>query len=232
MALARVQASAKATQASATSITFTMATPPTVGNGLLVFVHFFYSATPTLTCADNRGNAYTLAVSQKLNTSNARIYVCPIVTTSAAPFQITVSAPTGAIWWVAQAVEVSGVGSGLAIDKTISATGTSAAPATGATAALTASEVVQAASHAIVVAQASITVVSATPTWFEEFQELTLSFIAGEANTRVVTSATGTTPSCSWTDVSSGQWSAVLAAFSATAPAAVATAQPYVWGPI
>jgi hypothetical protein len=42
--------------------------------------------------------------------------------------------------------------------------------------------------------------------------------VAGEADTRSVSAAAGTTPSCSWTDTAVSSWAAVLVAFKAAAP--------------
>jgi hypothetical protein len=111
-------------------------------------------------------------------------------------------------------VEVSGVTPGLVVDKSSSASGTSSAPATGVTAALTAAETFQVAVHAIAAAQASITVGVVSPAWTQEYEELPFTFSAGEADSRITTSSVGTTPSASWTDTASAVWAAVLVAFA------------------
>lgn len=229
MALARVQSSAVARAAASSSFAIPLATPPTLGNGLLVLVNMYRGGSGVVpaSCTDNKGNTYTLAVAQGNFDSSCAIFYCPAVVATGASFTVTAtSAYTGA-YWVGLVVEVSGVGTGLVVDQTAGAGGTSSTPATGATAALTASEAFLAAIHGITTSQSSITVGSASPAWTQEFEELPNTHIPGEADTRIVSSAAGTTVSCSWTDSTSSQWSAVIVAFKAgvaSGPTLVATA--------
>ena len=232
MALARVQATGKVTADSALSVALTFATPPSVGNGVVVLLTI-YSSAASFTCVDNRGNTYTLAKRQLTGPSEqAIIFFCAAVTTSAAPFTITVSTGGGAHFYIASALEVSGVGAGLVLDQTASGTATSATPATAATPALTADEVLLAGTCSINGAEASITVAVVSPVWTQEHEELSFSHAVGEGNSRIVTGALGTTPSLSWSMPTSRAWAAALAAFKGSTPVAGEMVQTYVWGPL
>ena len=55
--------------------------------------------------------------------------------------------------------------------------------------------------------------------WTQEYEQLGTSYVAGETDSRVVASATGTTPAATWT-TTGGAWAAVLAVFKATTSAA------------
>jgi hypothetical protein len=170
------------------------------------------------TCADNRGNVYTLAIAQVLPPASVEvaIYVCAAVTTTAAPFTVTVTGTAGT-YWVASAVEVSGVGTGLTVDGTAGRAVTVTTPVgTGATAALTTSaDTFLAAVLSVGGAEAAITVESVVPAWTQEHEELSFTHAVGEADTRVVTAAGGTTQACTWTISTLQAYSAALAAFKA-----------------
>src|SRR5262245_62171221 len=228
MALARVQGTTKKTASNTTVCNLSGLFPaqPTVGNAIIVFAIIWRSGTRTVaSCTDNFSNPYTEAVAIAGGTNPyVSLWYCPKITTTGTPFNLSLtgSAGTGGQWWVASAVEISGVGTGLTVDKTATASGTSAAPSSGTTAALTASDVVLAAAHSINAAQGSITVVTATPTWTQEVEELTSSDSTGEADSRLLTSATGTTPSCSWTDTASNAWAGAIVAFAGPAAAGAA----------
>lgn len=229
MALARVQATAKVTSSNTATVAIPFTTPPALGSAVIVLVNFWRSPGPgpvPNTCTDTRGNTYTLATFQHYSGQAAvtGIFCCPSVTATGAPFTITVTHTSGAgAYWVAQAVEYSGVGAGLVLDRVAGAFGSSSTPATGATAALTGADVVQAASMAIQQSHSFITVGAATPTWTQEFEELASTNIAGEANTRLVSGATGTTPSCGWTTSAVWPWAAAIAVFKV--PAALSAAE-------
>jgi hypothetical protein len=238
MALARVQATGKVIADAAASVALTFATPPTLGNGLVVLVTGYNNPSPGVTtCADNRGNAYTLAIAQLTPPTpvEVAIYACAAVTTTAAPFTVTVTGTAGT-YWVASAVEVSGVGTGLTVDGTAGRAASLVTPVgTGATAALTTgADTFLAAVLSLGGAEATITVESVVPAWTQEHEDLSFAHAVGEADTRVVTAAGGTTPSCTWTISTPQPYSAALAAFKAGggAAGAGASAQPYVWGPL
>jgi hypothetical protein len=220
MALTRVQATAKIYYTGTTHI-LGMSTLPTVGNGLIVLINGWRSgassALPT-TCTDNRGNTYTLVGTRSNSNAVTGVFVCAKVIASAAPFNLTVTCSL-ALDSVHQVIEVSGVGAGLAVDQSVGATGSSTTPATGAAPALTAAETFQVAIHSIASSQGSITIGASTPTWTDEFEELSSGYIAGEAVSRLVSSGAGTTPSASWTDITAAVWSAMLVAFSGGAGA-------------
>ena len=236
MALARVQATPKGTVSGGTSLTCTFASPPTVGNGVVVlFAGLIANSITAVT--DNRGHTYTLG--RVAGVGNlAAVYYCSILTATGTPFTITVTT-AGSGYHAIQAVEVSGVGTGLVVDQATGATtpsGTSPSqtnPTTGSTAALTAAEVFQAAVLTTNQGQASITVVSATPTWLQEYEASPFGSPAGEANSRIVSSAASSTAACSWTiTVASSESAAVIVAFgTGGAPAAVERAETFIWMP-
>jgi len=222
MALSHIQTTAKHTADASSSLSITFATLPTVGNGLIVCINKWGGFEAALTCTDNQGGSNTyssVAVKTNISGNNeARLFLCPAVAASSGTFTITITAASGGPYWVGAAIEVGGLSGGsLTTDQTVTASGNSATPATGTTAALTKTEVFVVAQHAVSIAQASITVESVSPAWTQAFEELPFARIAGEANHRILTSASGTTTSGSWTNASSGQWSAVLAAFGTTA---------------
>ena len=226
--LTRVQATAKATNGPALSISFSFATPPSIGNGLVVFVNQYRlagsgGAVPA-TCTDNQGNTYVrAAVAETVgNVAATAIFCCAKVTATGAPFTLTVvNAPVSSgSYWVAQAVEYSNVGTGLVVDQTAGSNGVGTlTPTTGATAALTGAEVVLAAILAEAGVQSAITVETVSPVWTQEFEELPYNYIAGEADTRIVSAAAGTTASCSWTVTGTVPWAAVVVAVKAGAAA-------------
>jgi hypothetical protein len=209
MALTRVQATPKAT-VNATSITFTFATPPTVGNGIVVLVSSWSAAFPVNGCTDNRGNIYKQAIA-RLNSKSTAIYYCEKVTASAAPFSVTVTAASS--WFVGLAIEVGGLDGYVLGHTSISGSGTSTAPNSGTTAALPKDEVLLAAGVAVASAQSSITVATVSPPWTQEFEELTTTYVPCEGDTRIVTGVAGTTTSASWVTTGSAAWAAVLSAF-------------------
>jgi hypothetical protein len=228
MALTRVQSTGRVT-ANTTTYTLTFATPPALGSGLLLAAIHYGGALPPTAVTDNRGHTYTRVV-QYQNGSSAAIFLCPAVTGTGAPFTLTVN-QGGARDGCAVAMEISG--GPLSVEAFTGATGTSTTPATGATAALTAAEVCLLAVHVINTTQGSITVEAVSPVWLQEFEDLSFARIPGEADSRLVTGALASTPSCSWTDTAASTWAAVIAAFSGgAAPAAVPTAQPFIWGPL
>jgi hypothetical protein len=216
--LARVQSWPRLVSAVSASLVYRCSPRPTLGNGLIVFIHVYRGAPSTQvisTVVDTNSNTYLLAGAAHANSTILhQIYYCPRLTSVALGsfFDLTITAD-GSVYYAVQVVEVSGVGAGLVIDQHTGATGTSTAPATGATAALTAATVFQAASHAVGAAQSSITIAVQSPVWTEEFEELPFTFVAGEADTRLVPAAAGTTPSVGWTTTLSGLWAAGLVAF-------------------
>jgi len=214
-ALARVQATPKGTSATSLTNSVTFATPPTIGNGIVVPVNIWNVTVSTVT--DNYGNTYTRAA-QKLGTPTSEIWYCSAITATGASFTITVTLST-TNWSVAIAIEVSGVGTGLSVDQ-FSTAGTTGAIAgstvtVGPTAALTANNVFVAALLGLASLQSAITVETVTPAWTEEFEELTTAYVGGEADSRVLTTASGATTSATWTLGTGGTWSGALVAFRA-----------------
>ena len=222
MALARVQGTGRVFATSTTSVALTFAAPPTVGNGIVVLVSLFQAIGPmTTTCADNRGNTYASAATR--NTAGVQIsstiHYCSLVGTTGTPFTVTLTITSGTgVYFEAAAVEVSGVGTGLLLDQTATNAGSGTAISTGTTAGLTGTEVLLVAAHAVAANQSTITVATVTPAWTQECENLSYSAtIASEGDTRVLTSAAGTTQAATWTDAPGGNFTAVLAAFKAGA---------------
>jgi hypothetical protein len=216
--LVRVQALPKVLGDNVTSIALTFSTAPTVGNGILVTVHAYRNpSAPTLTCTDNRGHTYTADVSQVHGRSRVSIFSLPAVTDATAPFTITITASL-ASYFVATAIEVSGVGAGLVVDAITSAMPiNTSAPSVPATPALTVDEVFVAAVIGYN-ANTTVTVASVTPAWTQEAEETNFSLHAvGEVDSRILTGVVGTTTSAAWTfGMSVANPAMVLAAYRGT----------------
>ena len=226
--LYRVQATPKGSS-STPPVNVTFGTPPALGNGLIVALICWTGAAP-VSCVDNRGagvNTYSLATT-RVNGATVSIFYCAKINATGAPFTITVT--SAANWNQAIAIEVGGVGGGLTLDQVVTAIGTSNAPASGATAALTtAADSFQVGVFATTAAQSSIVVGTAGGAWTQEFEDLTSSFCPGEVDSRLVAGATGTTPAISWAISGSVAWATALAAFKALPPPVVSTAAVVSW---
>ena len=233
----RVQSTGRIRPTGATSVSLTFATPPTAGNTVVVASIMFNNSGGTFSCADNRGNTYAQAAYQN-NGNNVAVVVfaCTTALATGSPFTVTITAVSFTTYFEATAIEVAGAGGTgvLTVDRTSTQTSVAASqPATGTTAALTGTDAFLLAIHAIAANQASLTVQVVTPAWFEEMEHLNYSAtVAGELDSRSVTGVLGTTQACSWTAATTAGYAAALVAFKGTAPAAVATAQAYVWGPL
>jgi len=214
MALTRVQATARV-DATTGALALTFSTPPTVGNAIVVTVVGHNGNSIATRCTDNQGNSYIRSLGRANSSlSGVTQFLCPRVTATGTPFTITVTHHT---WSIANAIEISGVGDGLTIDRVVSAIGTSITPASGSTGALASSEVILVGAFGTQTGQSSITVASVTPAWTQEFESLTTTYTVGEADSRILSSATGLTPSISWTlGSSSAAWAAGLVAYRAT----------------
>ena len=226
MALVRVQTTAKATGAGASlAVTSAVRRPSGTRPCSLIIGRLNGISYPLATCTDNYGNPYVraAAISQTAGTDTAAaIYRCAAVAVTGAGFTITVTHAAG-VNQTGCAIEISGVGAGLVLDQIKTAIGTSADPATGVTPALTADDEIVVAAYTTSGDQASITVESVSPAWTQEFEQLaSTSAGVGEADSRLLTGALGTTTSCSATFGASGNWSAALATFKAGAALAVA----------
>ena len=211
MAYTRVQGTAKVSASGTTTTLPAFGTLPTVGNGLIVCCSLYYNSPPS-SIQDTRGNPYTLAKFQGASSGSVAIYYCAKILVSAAPFTITLTHPSNQ-YFVASAIEIGGVGDGLILDKAVSATGTSAAPSSGTTAALTAAEVFLVAALQLSTSQSFITVQALVPAWTQEYEELAPTNTVGEADSRLLTGALGSTVSATWALSGSGNWTAALAAF-------------------
>lgn len=217
MAFARVQAAPKVTGGSATSIPITFSTPPTVGNGIIVPVVTWGGNLTGTTCADNRGNSYNVAVAFKHTGSAPGVVIayCPKLVATGGPFTITVTVAAG-IYWVGTAIEVSGVGSGLNVDRTVTRQDNSGTTfLTDSTAALFNDEVFACAVVSLGSGQGSLTVEGVSPAWTQEVEDLSFTWSVGEVDTRVLTGVVGTPQSCSWAGTTGTTSATALACFSA-----------------
>jgi hypothetical protein len=225
MALARVQTTPRVRGTATATVAITFTTPPAVGNALVIPLVLYQASgtisTATLSCADNRGNSYTLAVLEKNGQIGGAIFVCSKIVTAGGPFTVTVT-QTSSSYFETCGIEISGIGTGLAVNRTVTQIGIGTALAAGTTAALTADEALVVGVCTISTNQTAITVESVTPAWAQAFENLDHSAsIAGEADSRIRTGVTGTTQTCAWTASTGAAWAAALAAFAATAPALV-----------
>jgi hypothetical protein len=232
MAFTRIQATPQRNGDGASTV-LTFASPPTVGNAIIVGVlTYSNSSGAPVSCIDSFGNPYMLAAS-KLGGPDVAIYYCSKITASGTPFTVTPSW-TASTDYLAVAFEISGVGSGLVNDQVATNGGGGTTPSTGTTAALTADEVLLVAIHAIDGNQSSITVQSVSPAWTQEAEFLSALDVPGEIDSRILASgALGTTQSCNWTDTGFGSWNAAIVAFKmSTAPAVGERVQPFVIVPV
>jgi hypothetical protein len=207
--ISRIQATPNViTTGTPTTAAVTFTVPPVVGRGIVVVFNTF-SATGTVTSVtDNFGNTYTLAVTRsEANLPNTlHIYYCAAITTTGASFTITVTGVAANRSMLA--IEV---GASITLDKTASANGVFPTPAaTGPTAALTGATVFQVAE--IGTSSSTIAVDALTPAWTQE-AENPGGNPGTEIDSRVVTSAIGTTPGASWTLNGSNYWIAAIAVF-------------------
>jgi hypothetical protein len=215
--LARVQGTGKwGISSSGAPVTHTFVTPPQVGNGIIVPVIIWRGGSDFTSLVDNQGNSFTLVHNQLNGVNRTGIYYLPKLNAVTAPYTLTLTVSSVATSIMATAIEVGGVGAGLALDQKIGAGGSTSTPGTGTTPALTADKVIVVAAHTIDPSVASITVQSVSPAWTEEFEHLTNAWIVGEADSRILTGVAGTTQSCAWADVTAGAWSAALAVFKGT----------------
>jgi hypothetical protein len=225
----RVQATPAPYNGGGTTAPRTFGVPPAVGSAVVVAIGTFNTTVTGVT--DAYSNSYTLAAARTQGAVTVAVWRCAAITATGATFTVTPALASSNDYLVAM-LEVGGVGTGLTVDQSATQGGSSTTPATGATAALTGPDVLQVALHAIGAGQSSITAAVGSPVWREEAEFLSFADLPGEIDSRIVTAATGTTPSASWTDTNSGVWAAALVAFKPAAAAAVETAQPFVIYPV
>jgi hypothetical protein len=192
----------------------TFATPPTVGNAIVVPFVMYSVAVPT--CTDSSGNSYQLVAIKRNGTGAAGVFASRKVAATGSPFTVTIS---GGLDYEACAIEVGGVVNSLIVDQTTGQTGTSAAPSTGSTTGLSSANVFVVAVAALQANQTAITVEAVTPTWTQELENFNYTAtVAGEADSRALTGVQSTPQSCSWTNSTTSAWSAVIVAFREAAP--------------
>lgn len=226
MALARVQ---KSTATSSTgiappSITTIFTTPPTAGNGIIVFL---MATDPTgitdqftSTCRDSAHNDYLPAGVAAVGLAFAGIWYLPKIAAGSVPASVTVTFGGSVAHATVIAVEVSGVVNGLKVHA--SAAGThpndefvTANPTTGPSQVITYNDVFVAAVNSFPAGGSSVLVLGSG--WTQEVEQGNTIAGCGEADTKVVAAAAGTTQSASWLWSTSGarEWAAVLVVFVA-----------------
>ena len=193
-------------------------TPPAVGSGIIVPIAPYLPGVAPPTAVDNQGNTFQLAsthIDPGFNGARASILFLPRLAGVTAPYTVSVSHQGGNPWFLGNAIEVSGVGGGLACLLTARTNGTSTAATTGTSLASPVAELFVAAAYASARAASSIAVESVSPAWTQEYEELPWTNSTGEADSRLRTAQTGVTQACNWT-VTNNAYAAVLAAFTAT----------------
>jgi len=227
----RVQSTGRVTASIRDAVDLPFATPPTVGNTIVVLASIFNTnvTSANTTCTDNRGNPYGQVGFAKNGAVAVAVFACTAPLVTGSPFTVTLHTTiVGSTFWEACALEVTG--GVLAVDQMITQTGTSTTPATGTTAAVTGPDVFVVALHAINANQASITVQTVSPTWLEEVENLNNSAtVASESDSRSLTGVGGTTQNCSWTDATLAAYAAAIVAFQGVgaAPPPVSYVSPY-----
>jgi hypothetical protein len=208
MAFTRVQATAKASSF-ASSFNITFSGTPVVGNSIIIQIMTANGAGAYsgVTVSDNQANGGNLYLVSAPVTKCGIIF-CPYIYAASGTFTISI-AGLPFTTHVYNAVEIAGGGAaGIQIDHQVSGTGTSTAPATGTTGSFVSNNIYAASVHGIAAAQASITVGGS---FTQEVEDLTNG---GESDYQILTTAAGTTLSCSWTDASSAAWGAMLIGFA------------------
>lgn len=208
MAITKVQVTPKNSLASGTSNAVTFASPPTVGNSIIVVS--ICGVGTSSTCTDNRGNTYTLVKSRTEPAIPVIVdmFLAP-VTTTGSPFTVTCTGANSSRILVAY--EIGGT---LAVDQSAASNTSGTTAVSGTTPAIVASDVFQV---AVLGTNSSInTVAVASPVWTEDAEEVSVTFAKGESDSRIVTSATGTTPSASWSLNGASFYAAIIVAFSSS----------------
>lgn len=235
MAFTRVQSTVLVDSNTAT-LALTFATPPTVGNAVVIPVTAYRPSDLVFpgTCTDNQGNTYAAAVYRGVS-RGAVVYYCAKLTATGAPFTITISLGSFTNIYSGAAVEIGGVGAGgLTVDQTVNNYSVGTPASTPNTAPLSAADILLVAACAIAAAESSITVEAVTPPWVQEYEDF--SNPSGEGNTRILTAGLGATPRALWAyaPTFAEAWS-VLAAFKgagAAPPAAVERAETFINWPM
>jgi hypothetical protein len=222
MAFTRVQGTTKAS-AFADNFTISMGSLPTVGNAIIILIfNYTGSSAPAGPAAfDNQGNPYKVIT---VSNDKAWVVFCPYVYFSSGTFTITIRNLSFADH-VYNAIEIAGGGpAGIQVDQQLTATGTSASPAVGPTGSLTNNNIFAVAVHGIATGQASIAVSAG---WTQEIEDLSKP---GEADYQILTTASGSTLSVTWTDASSAAWGAMIVAFAPAGSAGGGGAVSYAFG--
>lgn len=224
MPLSRVQATPKTTAVSQPSVSLTFSTPPVVGNGIVVGVISNYNGSTGFgpaACTDNHGNTYTKAIggSGIFAGESLTVYYAPKITATGA-FTITIAPAVGNVDFVAKAIEVGGVGGGLAVECTDGPDQGISTFINVLTPFPTVAQIFAVAMFAIGAAQGSISVNTTdgqSPGWSQEFEELGLGSLAGEFDSRVLPAWPALTGVYGeWTMTAAGWWVSALVVFKAT----------------
>lgn len=188
----------------------TFVSSTTSGNAIYVVLSDYRSA-GTITCADNKGNSFSQAVTRVGSdpASNITVFYAENIT-GGASHQITCTITSSAFFTFA-IIEVASSLTAASLDRTTSAAGTSTTPSTGNTA------VTSQADEILIggMTQNSGVVTLSAGTNYTQFyeEEDWNSFQPLHAEYRIVSSAAAY--AATWTTGSSADWAAVIATFKA-----------------
>jgi len=205
----RVQTTAKLQRSNTNTATITFAgAQPTVGNAIVIPIIGWNSG--SISATDNYGNTYNLARQTNNGSVNVHALYCGRVNASGSGFTINVLSSVNQ-YWILCAIEVTNIGTGLTANQTAVATGNSTAPS------VTTPTLLSTSTDAFLLGvmgcgggQSSITVAGG---WTQEVEELPFSIVPGEADSKSITGAVGTTETVSWTLASSATWATAIVVF-------------------
>lgn len=182
-----------------TSRVVTFTTPPVLGNGIVVVMNAKANTNGMSACVDNYGNTYSPAFTPAgVNVISVSFWYCPKITATGPGFTITGSGSS--TYRMLVALEISGVGAGLALGPTVAAnTSTAGGQTTGPTAALTAPESLVVAS--VIVASGVLgflQITAGAPAWTEEAEVLNGGNPSAEVDSRLVNTTTAQSAAWTW----------------------------------
>jgi hypothetical protein len=221
--LAVVQTTGKSAITGSTQVTVTFPGATAASRGILVGVASSYGAGfSTTACTDNKGNTYTrvLVSPGGINTESVTLYYCPKITGAGASHTVTIAPGVGTIDLVACAIEVKGVGAGLAIVTTIAQNGIGTVVDALAPLSSPPASLVGMSLCCISATQSFLTVSdidALAGTWAENGEHLGIGRSA-EFDSRIFTDADlgGANINSRWTGDTSGWWASGIGAFKKT----------------
>lgn len=231
MPILKIQTSPIGTATASATCAVTFATPPVVGNAIILGIISSAGDGSITSVVDNKSNTYVLDKLQPpgIGTGISAIYSCKKIASSGASFTITVNSSPAADLMI-RAIELNGEA---VIDRTIGGAANTTAP-TITTPTLTNAEVFVMQCISIWAAQTTITATAAnpaSPAWTEEAEKLT-GVVAGQIDSRILTGMAGVATSCNWTTNPGGWCDYVLVAYSViTQPQPPPPTVPTKYGP-